>query len=139
MSKLKARIGISKNILRFYSPTPIHASDFNPDSIHSSSNIVDGEMYVRVKKGETGQVIAYDGTLHRISLLLAGDREGYVKSLRDDRECPGHDYTTTIDSRRAGELIGNHELAKEFKHYHMRNPDAVEGTELENPKIGVSF
>jgi hypothetical protein len=72
-------------------------------------------------------------------LLLAGDREGYAKSLRDDRECPGHYHTATIDSRRAGELIGDHELAKEFKHYYMRNPDAVSGTALENPKIGVSF
>jgi hypothetical protein len=124
---------------RFDSPTPIHPEDFENDRIHSSSNIVDGELYVRVAKGETSEVIAYDGTLHRISLLLAGDREGYTKSVRDDRECPGHYHTATIDSRRAGELIGGHELAKEFKHYYMRNPDAVEGTVLENPKIGVSF
>jgi len=124
---------------RFNSPTPIHPEDFGDDRIHSSSNIVDGELYVRVDKGQTGEVIAYDGTLHRISLLLAGDREGYTKSVRDDRECPGYYHTATIDSRRAGELIGGHELAKEFKHYYMRNPDAVAGTVLENPKIGVSF
>lgn len=124
---------------RFNSPTPIYPSDFDEDRIHKSSNIVDAELYVRVLNGETGKVIAYDGTLHEISLLLAGDREGYAKSVRDDRECPGHYHTATIDSRRAGELVGGHELAKEFKHYHMRNPDAVEGTPLENPKIGVSF
>jgi predicted transcriptional regulator len=124
---------------RFNSPTPIYPADFDEDRLHSSSNIIDAELYVRVLKGETGEVIAYDGTLHEISLLLAGDREGYTKSVRDDRECPGHYHTATIDSRRAGELVGSHELAKEFKHYHMRNPDAVEGTALENPKIGVSF
>ena len=124
---------------RFNSPTPIHPEDFGSTRIHSSSNIVDGELYVRVAKGQTGGVIAHDGTLHRISLLLSGDREGYAKSVRDDRECPGHYHTATIDSRRAGELIGGHELAKEFKHYYMRNPDAVEGTALENPKVGVSF
>lgn len=124
---------------RFNSPTPIHSEDFGNDRIHSSSNIVDGELYVRVAKGEIGEVIAYDGTLHRILLLLAGDREGYTKSIRDDRECPCHYHTATIDSRRAGELIGGHELAKKFKHYYMRNPDAVKGTVLENPKIGVSF
>lgn len=124
---------------RFNSPAPIHPEDFNIGRIHRSSNIVDAEMYVRVKDGETGRAIAYDGSIHRISLLLAGDREGYAKSVRDDRECPGYYHTATIDSRRAGELIGDHELAKEFKHYHMRNPDAVEGTVLENPKIGVSF
>jgi hypothetical protein len=124
---------------RFNSPTPIYPDDFDEDRLHKSSNIVDAELYVRVLKGETGEVIAYDGTLHEISLLLAGDREGYTKSVRDDRECPGHYHTATIDSRRAGELVGSHDLAKEFKHYHMRNPDAVEGTALENPKIGVSF
>ena len=124
---------------RFNSPTPIYPADFDEDRMHKSSNIVDAELYVRVLKGETGEVIAYDGTLHEISLLLAGDREGYTKSVRDDRECPGHYHTATIDSRRAAELVGGHELAKEFKHYHMRNPDAVEGTPLENPKIGVSF
>ncbi len=124
---------------RFNSPTPIYPGDFDEDRLHKSSNIVDAELYVRVLNGETGKVIAYDGTLHEISLLLAGDREGYTKSVRDDRECPGHYHTATIDSRRAAELVGGHELAKEFKHYHMRNPDAVEGIALENPKIGVSF
>jgi len=124
---------------RFNSPTPIHTADFEDERIHSSSNIVDGELYVRVAKGKTGRVFAWDGTLQRISFLLSGDREGYVKSVRDDRECPGHYHTATIDSRRASELIGGHELAKEFKHYYMRNPDAVEGTALENPKVGVSF
>lgn len=124
---------------RFNSPTPIHPSDFDENRLHKSSNIVDAELYVRVRKGKTGRVIAYDGTLHKISLLLAGDREGYTKSIRDDRGCPGYYHTATIDSRRAGELVGDHELSKEFKHYYMRNPDAVEGTALENPKIGVSF
>lgn len=124
---------------RFNSPTPIHPEDFGSDRIHRSSNITDAELYVRVKKGKTGKAIAYDGTIHRIYLLLSGDREGYAKSVRDDRKCHGYYQTATIDSARAGALIGNHRLAKEVKHYHMRNPDAVEGTVFENPKIGVSF
>jgi predicted transcriptional regulator len=124
---------------RYSNPTLLHPEDFAPDRIHRSSNIIDGELHVRVKDGKTGRVISFDGTLHRISHLLSGDQEGYTKTVRDDRECPGHYYTTTIDSRRAGQLIGDHELAKEFKHYHLRNPDAVEGTALENPKICVSF
>lgn len=124
---------------RFNSPTPIHPCDFAPEATHSSSNIVDAELYVRVAKGKTDRAIAYDGTLHRISLLLSGDRKGYAKTVRDDRECPGHYHTATIGPMRATELIGGHGLAKEFKHYHMRNPDAVAGTPLENPKIGVLF
>jgi hypothetical protein len=124
---------------RFSSPTPIYPEDFAPDKTHSSSNIVDGELHARLKEDKTGRVIAFDGTLHRISLLLSAEREGYVKTVRDDRECPGHYHTATIDSKRAGELIAGHSLAKEFKHYHVRHPDAVAGTPLENPKICVSF
>ncbi|AUV81218.1 AsnC family protein [Salinigranum rubrum] len=124
---------------RFTSYTPICPEDFDPESLHESSNIVDAEYYVRVDKDETGQVYAYDGTLHRISLLLASDRDGYAKTVRDDRECEGYYHTATIGSKRAAALIGGHTLAKEFKHYHMRNPDAVEGTPLENPKVAVAY
>ena len=124
---------------RYSGYTPICPEDFSETRLQGWSNITDAEYYVRVDRGETGRVHAFDGTLNRISMLLSGDREGYVKTVRDDRTCPGHYHTTTVGSQRAAELIGGHELAKEFKHYHMRNPDAVAGTELEHPKIGVSF
>ncbi|RDZ39422.1 AsnC family protein [Haloferax sp. Atlit-10N] len=110
-----------------------------PEKIHESSNITDAELYVRAKKGETGKVFALDGTLHRISLILGRERSGYSKTVRDDRECAGYYHTATICAMRAAEVVGGHELPKEFKHYHMKNPEAVSGTELENPKIGVSL
>jgi len=119
--------------------TSIDAEACGPDRVHTSSNVIDAEFYVRVEKGETGQVFAFDGTLHRISTLLGRERSGYAKTVRDDRECAGHYHTATIGAMRAGELIGGHQLPKEFKHYHMRDPEAVEGTVLENPKVGVSF
>ncbi|AUV80582.1 AsnC family protein [Salinigranum rubrum] len=128
-----------KQGFRFNSPTTIHPKDFDPEATHPTSNIVDAELLVRVVDGKTGKVIAYDGIIHRISLLLSGDREGYAKTVRDDRECPGYYHTATIGSMRASELIGGHRLAKEIKHYHVQSPDAVEGTPLENPKICVSF
>lgn len=36
---------------RFNSPTPIYPADFDEDRLHSSSNIIDAELYVRVLKG----------------------------------------------------------------------------------------
>ncbi|ELZ94992.1 hypothetical protein C440_07947 [Haloferax mucosum ATCC BAA-1512] len=128
-----------QNAFGWNSFTEINAELCHPDSLHASSNITDAELYVRAKKGETGKVFAIDGTLHRISLLLSRERSGYAKSVRDDTGCEGYYHTATICAMRAAEVVGGHELPKEFKHYHVRNPDAVEGTPLENPKIGVSY
>ncbi|AFK18645.1 Lrp/AsnC family transcriptional regulator [Haloferax mediterranei ATCC 33500] len=119
--------------------TGIDYQALSPENVHDSSNITDAELYVRAKKGETGKVFALDGTLHRISLILGRERSGYSKTVRDDRECAGYYHTATICAMRAAEVVGGHELPKEFKHYHMKNPEAVAGTELENPKVGVSY
>ncbi|WP_225317723.1 MULTISPECIES: Lrp/AsnC family transcriptional regulator [Haloferax] len=119
--------------------TGIDFRALHPEKIHESSNITDAELYVRAKKGETGRVYALDGTLHRIALILGGERSGYSKTVRDDRECEGWYHTSTVCAMRAAEVVGGHELPKEFKHYHVKNPDAVAGTPLENPKIGVSY
>ncbi|MBP1985934.1 DUF7845 domain-containing protein [Halolamina salifodinae] len=134
LSRLRERQGF-----RFNSPTLIDPDAFAPEKIHESSNIVDAELYVRVKDGETGKVFAFDGSLHRVSMLLGQERRGYAKSVRDDREKPGHYHTATIGPERAAELLGGHQYAKELKHYHVKNPDAVSGTALENPKIGSSL
>ncbi|ELY31398.1 hypothetical protein C499_01380, partial [Halogeometricum borinquense DSM 11551] len=119
--------------------TAIDADACHPEETHESSNVIDAEYYVRVKKELTGKVYAFDGTLHRISMLLGRERSGYSKTVRDDRKCEGHYHTATIGAMRAAALVGGHELPKEFKHYHVKEPDAVEGTVLENPKMGVSF
>jgi hypothetical protein len=124
---------------RFNSYTPIRPDDLHPDRMHESSNVTDAELYVRVDRDLTGQVYAFDGTLHRISMLLGEERGGYAKTVRDDRECEGHYHVATIGTMRAGELLGGHELGKEFKHYHMKDPDAVEGTPLAHPKIGCAL
>lgn len=128
-----------KQGFRFSNPTFIDPDHFRRDQIHHSSNVIDAELYVRVKKDLTGKVYAFDGTLHRLSMLLGNERRGFAKTIRDDRECPGHYHTATVGDDRAAKIVGGHDLAKEAKHYDVRNPDAVEGTPLENPKIGVSF
>ncbi|KZN23908.1 hypothetical protein A4G99_13845 [Haladaptatus sp. R4] len=125
---------------KWSNPTYIPYDDVRPENIHHSSNITDGELYVRLDKDLTGPLYAIDGPIHRISMLLADERRGYAKSIRDDRECEGYYHVATIDHERAGELLGGHVLGKEFKHYHVRNPDAVEGdATLEHPKFGVAL
>lgn len=119
--------------------TRIRADDFAPDNIHKSSNITDAELYVRVDTDETGRVYAFDGTLHRASMLLGSERNGYAKSVRDDTKCPGYYHTATIGPMRASAMVGGHDLAKELKHYHVKHRMAVEGGALEHPKVGASF
>lgn len=124
---------------RFAQPTFIRLDDFAPENLFKSSTITDAELYVRVENDETGRVYAFDGTLHRVSMLLGGEATGYAKSVRDNTECPGFYHTATIGPTRAAEMLGGHHLAKELKHYHVNHPKAVEGGALEHPKIGASF
>lgn len=124
----------------YASPTFIATSEIGPNHVHHSTNITDAELYVRVQKNRTRNVYALDGPLHRISLLLADEREGFAMSKRDDTECEGYYHTAQIGDWRAAELIGTHRLGKAFKHYHMKNPSAVEDDPvLSNPKIGAAF
>ena len=121
-------------------PTYIPYEDVHPENIHHSSNIVDGELYVRLDEEKTGPLYAIDGPIHRISMLLADERSGYAKSIRDDRECEGYYHVATIGADRAAELLGGHSLGKEIKHYHVNNPSAVKGDDmLEHPKFGVAL
>jgi len=121
-------------------PTYIPYEDAHPENVHHSSNIVDGELYVRLDEDKTGPLYAIDGPIHRISMLLADERSGYAKSIRDDRECEGYYHVATIGSDRASKLLGGHSLGKEIKHYHVNNPSAVAGDDmLEHPKFGVAL
>jgi hypothetical protein len=120
-------------------PTFVDVDAVTLSNLHGSSNITDAERYVRVEADSTRQMIAIDGPLHRISLLLADERDGYAKSVRDDRGEAGKYHTATIGEMRAAELIGGHDLAKEFKHYYLRAGRDVQDDRLENPKVGVSL
>lgn len=122
-----------------HSVESIDARAFDPDRLHESSNVVDAELYVRVRSEKTGQVYAFDGTLHRISWLLSSVRDGYAASVRDDTACPGYYHTATVGDRRAAELVDGHRFAKEFKHYHVSKPDAVDTEPLSEPKLATSF
>ncbi|TKR25700.1 DUF7845 domain-containing protein [Natronomonas salsuginis] len=114
---------------------------FAQERIHQGySNIQDAARYVRLIRGESGPVHSVDGVLARISNLLANDREGYRKYVADDTETPGYYHTATIGPKRAGELIHQHHLPKEFKHYLAREADSLDPEDpLYHPKVEVSL
>lgn len=107
---------------------------------HESSNVNDAAVYVRPKRDISGPVYAVDGPIARIHQLLEYDRSGYRKHVEDNRERPGAQVTTMIDSERASKLIRGHMVGKEVKHYYMRNPDNCSPDQFGwHPKLEVSF
>lgn len=81
---------------------------------------------MRLIRGESGAIHATDGVLARVSNLLANDREGYRKHVADDTETPGYYHTVTVGPRRAQELVDQHHLPKEFKHYFAREAESLD-------------
>lgn len=114
---------------------------FHPDRIHAEySNIQDAARYVRIVRGESGRIHSTEGVLARISRLLATDREGYRKHVADDTEEPGYYHSATIGPKRVAELVPQHRLPKEIKHYLPRTPDAFDPENpLFHPKLEVSL
>jgi len=107
---------------------------------HESSNVNDAAVYVRPKRDVSGPIYAADGPIARIHQLLESDRSGYRKHVEDNRERPGDQVTTMIDSERAAKLVRGHKIGKEVKHYYMRNPDNYSPDQFGwHPKLEVSF
>lgn len=114
---------------------------FAMERVHQRySNIQDAARYVRLIRGESGPIHSVDGVLARISNLLANDREGYRKHIADDTEIPGYYHTATIGPKRASELVDQHHLPKEFKHYLAREAENLDPENpLYHPKIEVAL
>ncbi|CAI50757.1 homolog to HGPV1-ORF14 [Natronomonas pharaonis DSM 2160] len=114
---------------------------FSPDRIHQEySNIQDAARYVRLIRNETGTIHAVDGVIARISNLLASDRSGYRKHVADDTEAPGYYHTATIGPKRASELVDQHHLPKEIKHYLPRESDSLDPENpVYHPKLEASL
>lgn len=114
---------------------------FAPERIHQEySNIQDAARYVRLVRGESGPIHAVDGAIARISNLLASDRDGYRKHVADDTETPGYYHTATIGPKRAAELVDQHHLAKEVKHYLPREAESLDPSNpIYHPKLEVSL
>lgn len=104
------------------------------------SNIQDAARYVRLIRGESGPLHAVDGAIARVSNLLANDREGYRKHVADDTETPGYYHSATIGPKRASELVDQHHLPKEIKHYLPRESESLDPSNpIYHPKLEVSF
>lgn len=114
---------------------------FAEERIHQEySNIQDAARYVRLIRGHSGPIHSVDGVLARISNLLANDREGYRKHVVDDTETPGYYHTATIGPKRASELLDQHHLPKEFKHYLAREAESLDPKDpLYHPKVEVAL
>lgn len=109
-----------------------------PATLEPWSIVVDGELYVRIYTDHSGPLVAIQGPLERMGLLLADERRGYRKRVADDTKTEGYYHTTTLGSWRAGHLLDGHRLGKEVKHYHVKHPESVDGP-LKHPKFGVAF
>lgn len=113
---------------------------FAPWNVEPWSRIVDGELYVRIDEEYSGRLIGLQGPLERMSRILVEERDGYRKRVADDTKTAGYYHTTTLGTMRAGRLFDGHRAGKEFKHYHVRDPDAVDdNSPLSEPKFGVSL
>jgi len=112
----------------------------SPVNVKPWSVVIDGELYVRICEQYSGRVIGLKGPLERMMHLLADERSGYRKRVADDTEREGYYHTTTLGSTRCRRLLDNHRLAKEVKHYHVENPEALDDDDpLKQPKVGVSY
>lgn len=114
---------------------------FAMERVHQGySNIQDAARYVRLIRGESGPIHSVNGVLAQISNLLTNDREGYRKHVADDTETPGYYHTATIRPKRASELVDQHHLPKEFKHYLAREAESLDPeSPLYHPKVEVAL
>jgi hypothetical protein len=118
----------------------INSSYFADENIHEYSNIGDAERYVRIDRVESGALHAVDGAIARLASVCATDRSGYRKHVANDTEAPGYYHTATFDGGRAGEIVDQHRLPKEVKHYLPREAKAFDPDHpLHHPKLGASL
>lgn len=110
------------------------------DDFYETSNMGDAAVYYRFDRDSSGPVYAPDGPIARIHSLLESDRRGYRKHVEDNRDRPGDYVSSEVDSDRAGKVIRGHRIAKEIKHYYMRDPDVYDPDEFGyHPKLEVGF
>jgi len=120
LRKASARIGVN---MRYFA------------DVHDYSTVYDAARYVRVRDGKSDTIYGTNGTLRRVRELVADT--GYTKLVSDDTETDGYYHTVTFGNEGAQELL-EHRYAKEIKHYHVKNPQNVEGA-LKHPKVEAAY
>jgi hypothetical protein len=120
LRKASARLGVN---MRYF------------EDVHDYSTVYDAARYVRVRDGKSDAIYGANGTLRRVRELVADT--GYTKLVSDDTETDGYYHTVTFGNEGAQELL-EHRYAKEIKHYHVKNPQNVEGS-LQHPKVEAAY
>jgi hypothetical protein len=120
--------------------TAAHDRYLSVPNLEPWSIIIDGENVVRIHKDHSGSLIALNGPLERMNMVLAGERSGYRKRVADDQKVAGYYHTVTFGSMRARKILEGHQLGKEVKHYHVKHPENLDPDDpLRHPKLGVSY
>jgi len=105
------------------------------EDVHDYSTVYDAARYVRVRDGKSDTIYGTNGTLRRVRELVADT--GYTKLVSDGTETDGYYHTVTFGNEGAQDLL-DHRYAKEIKHYHVKNPQNVEGA-LKHPKVEAAY
>jgi hypothetical protein len=118
---------------------------FDPDRRHRTSNVQDAARYVRLHKDISGPIHSRTGPIVGLAHVLENDREGYRKLVQNDTDdygnrLPGYYHTATLGPDRVQEVMPNHRLPVEAKHYYEREAfDRPKTDPLAHPKLEVSY
>jgi hypothetical protein len=110
-----------------------------------TSNVQDAAYYVRVNKAVSGAIHARTGPLVSLAHVMQDDRSGYRKLIQNDsteRNEPlaGFYHTATLGPSRVREVMPNHQLPVECKHYYAREAGSKPDSDpLAHPKLEVAY
>jgi hypothetical protein len=108
---------------------------------HRTSNIQDAARYVRLHTDVSGPVFGETGPLVTLARVLETDREGYRKLVRNHEDyhgenLPGYYVTATLGQQRVQEVMPNHKLPVECKHYYAKDAlSRAMSDPLRHPKL----
>jgi len=118
---------------------------FSERHLHDTSNVQDMARHVRVHRDVSGPLHSRTGPLVQLAHVLENDRSGYRKIVQNDNDenghnVPGYYHSTTLGPKRIREVLPNHQLPKEIKHYYIRDvQDRSPNDPLAHPKLEVSY
>lgn len=113
--------------------------------LHDTSNTTQAALHVRLHRDLSGPVHARTGPIVQLAHLLQDDRSGYRKLVQNDEDnhgsrLPGFYHTATIGQERVREVMPDHNLAVEIKHYYAKEArERDPGDPLAHPKLEISL
>jgi hypothetical protein len=118
---------------------------FEETQRHRTSNVQDAARYVRVHEDISGPIHARTGPLTGLAHVLENDRSGYRKLVQNDtdnhgQQLPGFYQTATLGPDRVQEVMPDHRLPVECKHYY--ESEALSRSlddPLRHPKLEIAY